>query len=302
MPKALWNSAWALLILGNIFWSMNVVLGRAVVGHVPPITLAYLRWTGAFLVAIGFAWPYVKKDWPVLLQHWKLLVLLAATGIATFNTAAYLGLTSTTALNVLLMQSALPLIIIAWAFALFGERPTPRQAIAIVISLAGVGIIATRGSLQALLTLRLNRGDAWILGASVIYGIYCTLLRRRPTVHPLSFLIAIMGLGSCMMLPFYVMEVSGGATIQGGWPSYLAVAYTAVFPSFISYLLFNRGVELIGAARAGQSMHLMPLFGSILAVVFLGEAFQLYHAGGIVLIATGILLASIRVAAPQPAR
>jgi len=298
----MWNSAWTLLILGNIFWSMNVVLGRAVVGHVPPVTLAYFRWTGAFLVAFAFAWPHLKKDWPILLKSWKLLVLLAATGIATFNTAAYIGLTSTTALNVLLMQSALPLIIMVWAFALFGERPTARQSVAIIISLIGVGVIATHGSVHALLTLRLNHGDAWILGASVIYGIYCALLRRRPNVHPLSFLIVIMGLGSCMMLPFYVIEARSGATIQGGWPSYLAVAYTAVFPSFISYLLFNRGVELIGSARAGQSMHLMPLFVSILAVVFLGETFQLYHAGGIVLIATGILLASVRVAAPQPVR
>ncbi len=298
----MWNSAWALLVLGNIFWSMNVVLGRAVVGHVPPVTLAYFRWTGAFLVAFAFAWPHLKKDWPILLKSWKLLVLLAATGIATFNTAAYIGLTSTTALNVLLMQSALPLIIMVWAFALFGERPTTRQSVAIILSLIGVGVIATHGSVQALLTLRLNRGDAWILGASVIYGIYCALLRRRPDVHPLSFLIVIMGLGSCMMLPFYVMEARGGAIIQGGWPSYLAVAYTAVFPSFISYLLFNRGVELIGSARAGQSMHLMPLFGSILAVIFLGEAFQPYHAGGIVLIAAGILLASGRLPATQPAR
>ena len=302
MHTLLWNSAWSLLTLGNIFWSMNVVLGRAVVGQVPPIALAYWRWTGAFLVAIGFAWPHLKKDFPILQKNWKLLSLLAATGIATFNTAAYIGLTSTTALNVLLLQSTLPLIIIVWAFVLFGERPTPRQAVAVVISLIGVAVIATHGSLQALLMLRLNHGDLWILLASVIYGIYCVLLRRRPAVHPLSFLIAVMGLGSCMMLPFYLWELTRGATIQGGWPSFAAIGYTAVFPSFIAYLLFNRGVELIGSARAGQSMHLMPLFGSILAVIFLRESFQLYHAGGMILIAAGILLASIRSAVVQPVR
>lgn len=302
MPRSLWNSAWVLLILANIFWSLNVVLGRAVVGFVPPVTLAYWRWTGAFVVAIGFAWPHLRRDLPTLRENWKLLVLLAATGIATFNTAAYIGLTSTTALNVLMLQSSLPLIIIVWAFALFGERPTARQAVAVVISLVGVGVIATHGSMEVLLTLRLNHGDLWILLASVVYGIYCVLLRRRPLVHPMSFLIAIMGIGSCLMLPFYLWELARGDVIQGGWPSYAAIAYTAIFPSFIAYLLFNRGVELIGSARAGQSLHLMPLFGSIVAVLFLGEAFRLYHAAGIALIAVGILLASVRPGVNEPVR
>ncbi len=302
MPRPLWNSPWVLLILANIFWSLNVVLGRAVVGFVPPVTLAYWRWSGAFVVAIGFAWPHIRRDLPALRRSWKILLLLAATGIATFNTAAYVGLTSTTALNVLMLQSSLPLIIIVWAFALFGERPTARQAVAVVISLVGVGVIATHGSIEVLLTLRVNRGDLWILLASVVYGIYCVLLRRRPAVHPMSFLIAIIGLGSCLMLPFYLWELARGDVIHGGWPSYAAIAYTAIFPSFIAYLLFNRGVELIGSARAGQSMHLMPLFGSILAVMFLGEAFRPYHAAGIALIAVGILLASVRSVVVQPVR
>jgi drug/metabolite transporter (DMT)-like permease len=142
--------------------------------------------------------------------------------------------------------------------------------------------------------LRLNPGDLWVLGALTIYGIYCVMLRRRPAVHPLSFLVAAMGIGSCMMLPFMLAEVASGAVIQGGAASWLAIAYTAVMPSFVAYLLFNRGVELIGAAPAGQSLHLMPLFGSVLAVVFLHERIQLFHLAGIGLIAAGIVLASVR--------
>ena len=294
MPRTLWNSAWTLLILGNLFWAGNIVLGRGVAGMVPPIALAYWRWTGAFLIALGFAWPYLKRDFPALLRHWKLMLLLSATGIASYNTMSYIGLTSTTALNVLLLQSAMPLVIVVWAFALFGDRPTPRQSAGVLISLSGVAVIAARGSLQVLLHLRLNRGDVWILVAMAIYGIYAAVLRRRPNVHPLSFLVAAMGIGSCMMLPFYLWEMAQGAVIRGGIDSYMAMAYTAVFPSFIAYLFFNRGVELIGAGPAGQSMHLMPLFGSILAVLFLGEHFRIYHAAGISLIAAGILLASLR--------
>jgi drug/metabolite transporter (DMT)-like permease len=290
----LWNSAWTLLVLANLFWAGNIVLGRGVVGLVPPIALAYWRWTGAFLVAVGFALPYLKRDWPGLLRHWRMMLLLSATGIATYNTMSYIGLTSTTALNVLLLQSAGPLIIIIWAFALFGERPTRWQTLGVLVSLIGVATIAAQGSIEMLLHLSINRGDVWILVALVIYGIYAAMFRVRPAAHPMSFLVATMGIGSTMILPFYVWEIEQGGRILGGLPSWLALGYMAVFPSFIAYLLFNRGIELIGAARAGQSWHLMPVFGSILAVVFLGETFHIYHAAGIALIGTGIVLASVK--------
>lgn len=290
----LWNSAWTLLILANLFWAANIVLGRGVVGMVPPIALAYWRWTGAFLVAVGFAWPHLRRDAPVLLRHWGKMLVLSATGIATYNTMSYVGLTSTTALNVLLLQSAGPLIIIVWAFALFGERPSPRQVAAVLLSLAGVAVIAAHGSLESLLHLSLNPGDVWILVAMVIYGIYAAMFRVRPAAHPMSFLVATMGIGSMMILPFYLWETAEGGRVEGGVPALLAMGYIAVFPSFIAYLFFNRGIELIGAARAGQSWHLMPVFGSVLAVLFLGERFYAYHVVGIALIAGGILLASVR--------
>jgi drug/metabolite transporter (DMT)-like permease len=290
----MWNSAWALLVLSNLFWAGNIVLGRGVVGMVPPIALAYWRWTGAFVIAFGFAWPHLKRDAPILLRHWRMLLLLSATGIATYNTMSYIGLTGTTALNVLLLQSAGPLIIIVWAFVLFGDRPTLRQTTGVLISLAGVATIAAHGSLDSLLQLKLNRGDVWILVAMVIYGVYAAMFRRRPAAHPLSFLVATMGIGSLMILPFYLWETAQGGKILGGLPAWLALAYIAVFPSFIAYLFFNRGIELIGAGRAGQSWHLMPVFGSILAVLFLGETFYVYHAIGISMIGAGILLASIQ--------
>jgi drug/metabolite transporter (DMT)-like permease len=293
----MWNSAWTLLVCANLFWAANIVLGRGLAGHVPPIALAYWRWTGAFLIAVGFAWPYLKQDAAILLRHWRMMLLLSATGIATYNTMSYIGLTSTTALNVLLLQSAGPLIIIVWAFALFGDRPTLRQSTGVLLSLAGVAVIAAHGSLETLQHLTLNRGDVWILVAMVIYGVYAAMFRRRPAAHPMSFLVATMGIGSMMILPFYIWEFMQGGHIEGSATAWLGLAYIAVFPSFIAYLFFNRGIELIGAARAGQSWHLMPVFGSILAVLFLGETFYAYHAVGIALIAAGIVLASLRPAA-----
>ncbi|HEX4173074.1 MAG TPA: DMT family transporter [Acetobacteraceae bacterium] len=300
--RRVWNSAWPLLILANVFWACNIVLGRGVVGMVPPIALAYWRWTGAFLVAIGFAWPYLRKDLPILRRHWPILLLLSATGIATYNTMSYIGLTGTTALNVLLLQSAGPLIIIVWAFVLFGDVPTRWQTAGVLLSLLGVAVIAAHGSFAALLHLQVNPGDVWILAAMLIYGIYAAVFRRRPAVHPMSFLVATMGIGSLMILPFYVWEFARGARIESTPSAWFALAYIAVFPSFIAYLFFNRGIELIGAARAGQSWHLMPVFGSVLAVLFLDERFFLFHAVGIALIGGGIILASIQAAGSPEAQ
>lgn len=303
MGRLLWGSAWLLLALTNLFWAGNIVLGRGIAGQVPPVALAWWRWTGACAIAFGFAWPHLRREWPVLLRQWRLMLLLSATGIACFNAMSYIGLNSTSALNVLLLQSALPLVVLVWVFALFRERPSARQAIAVALSLAGVAVIAGRGSWDTLLHLRLNPGDVWIIVALVIYGAYIALLRRRPAVHQMSFLVVAMGIGSVMLLPFMLWEMAQGARITGGAGAYLAIAYTAVFPSFLAYLCFNRGVELLGSSLAGQSVHLTPVFGAILAVLFLGEAFQPFHAVGVALIGAGIVLASVtRLSLALPAR
>lgn len=303
MFRKFWYSPWGLLAVANLFWAGNIVLARGLAGQVPPVALAYWRWTGAFVVAVGFAWPRLRTDLPVMLRHWKTMLVLSATGIASYNTMSYIGLNSTTALNVLLLQSVTPLIIIVWAYLLFRERPTTRQSLGVLVSLAGVAAIAAHGSVEALTHLKLNPGDVWVLIALAIYAFYCVTLRKRPAVHPLSFLVAAMGIGSLMMLPFMLWEFATGARINGGAAAYLAIAYTAVLPSFVAYLFFNRGVELIGSGPAGQSLHLMPLFGSLLAVFFLHERFEIYHAAGIAMIAAGIILASFKSArcpAPLP--
>jgi drug/metabolite transporter (DMT)-like permease len=291
MLEWVWNSAWTLLVLGNLLWAGNIIVGRAILGDVPAIALSFWRWTGAFAAAFIFAWPHLKTDWRVLVAHWKIMLALAATGIALFNTAAYIGLAGTTALNVLLMQSSLPLIVTIWAFVFFRERPSTWQLGAIAISMAGVAFVAAHGSLDVLLALRFYRADLWVIASAFILGIYIVLLRRRPDVHSLSFMQGAMGLGACMVAPFYLRELGQGARITDHWQNYAGIAYMAVFPSFISYLFFNRGVQLIGAARAGQSMHLIPIFGSLMAVLFLGESFHLYHLAGVMLIGTGIALA-----------
>lgn len=290
----IWGNAWLLLSFTTLCWAGNAIVGRAVVGLVPPATLSFWRWVGAFCIVLGFAWPHLRQDRAVLLRNWHWMLLFALTGIACFNVMLYLGLTTTTALNGVLMQSAQPLIVILWASLLRTEQPTIRQMTGVAISLLGVAAIVAQGSLAVLARLDINVGDLWILGGSAIYGLYVAILRRRPAMHPLSFVAVTFGLGALMILPLMLRERALGEVIVGSAAAWASILYIMIFPSLLAYLCFNRGVELIGPGRAGQAIHLVPVFGTILSVLLLGEAFQLFHAIGIMLIGMGIVLASAR--------
>jgi drug/metabolite transporter (DMT)-like permease len=222
------------------------------------------------------------------------VLLLSGVGVAAFNTFVYVGLQDTTALNAVMMQSTMPIAIVAASFLLFGERVGPLQGMGIVVSLAGVATIVTRGDWATLAGLGFNRGDLWVLVAVVSYALYTALLRRRPVVHPMSFLAVTFGLGAAMLLPLLLWESATDRVVPATPTAFAAIAYVAVFPSVLAYFCFNRTVELIGANRTGLSVHLMPVFGTLMAIAFLGEVPRWYHGAGIALIAAGILLASRR--------
>ncbi len=286
----LYHQPWILLTLAPLFWSGNFVVGRAVHGSVPPIGLAFWRWLVGALLLAGLALPHLRRDLPALRRHWALILVLAVVGIAAFNTLVYIGLNTTTAINALLLQSTMPVMIVVLSFLFFREPVSPSLATGITISLAGAAVIIARGEWSVLADLSLNRGDLWVFGAVVCYAFYAVLLRRRPTLHPLSFLTATFALGALLLFPFYLAETLLGRPMGFDLVTTLAVAYVAVFPSILAYLCFNRGVDLAGASRAGLFIHLMPVFGSLLAMAFLGERFRWFHGAGMVLILGGIVL------------
>ena len=288
-----WNMPYLLLTLAVLFWSGNFIVGRAVAGDVPPVTLAFWRWTIGLVFILALGHRQLRADLPVLLRAWPVVILLSGLGIAVFNTLVYFGLQSTTAVNGLLLQSAMPLIILLFSFLLFREAPRLNQLIGVIISIIGVLAIACQGDVAVLLSLAVNIGDVWILLAVMSYALYSALLRKRPAVQPFSFFAATFLLGALMLVPLYAMELRAGLRIAPQPGSYLAILYVALFPGFLSYLFYNRGVELVGANRAGHFMHLMPVFGSLLAVGFLGETIQGFHLAGIALIGGGIFFAML---------
>jgi drug/metabolite transporter (DMT)-like permease len=292
MHGGVFDQPYVLLSLTSLFWAGNTVLGRFLAGHVPPITLAFIRWGGAFLILLPFAAMHLLRDWPTIRKHAGLMVVLAATGVSAYNAMAYYGLQYTTAINGLLLQSIGPLFVALWTFSLFGDRLTARQAGGICVSLAGVLVIISHGSLAVLTGIGFNRGDVWFLIALAIYGFYTAWLRKRPPMHPLSFLAVGMGLGALLLVPAVAWELAGGRAVELDVVTFASFAYVCVFPSLLGYLFLNRGIELIGANRAAPFMHLTPVFGSVLAIVLLGEHFEIYHAVGYALVFTGITVAT----------
>ena len=288
----LFDQPYLLLALTSLFWAGNTILGRFIVGHVPPMTLAFIRWSGATVILLPFAARHLARDWPLIRKHAGVMTLLAFTGFAIYNTLAYYGLQYTTAINGLLLQSVAPLFVAMWTFVLFGDRLTPRQAGGICVSLTGVTVIVCHGSLAVLLAIAFNRGDVSFLVALVVYGFYAAYLRKRPAIHPFSFLVAGMGGGALFLIPAMIWELSSGRTVTLDAESFAAFAFVCIFPSLLGYLFLNRGIELIGANRAAPFIHLVPVFGSVLAIVLLGEKFQLYHAVGYGLVFTGITVAT----------
>ncbi|MGP1396126.1 MAG: DMT family transporter [Inquilinaceae bacterium] len=292
LAARVYDAPYLLLTLTVLFWSGNVVLGRGIAEAVPPVGLAFWRWVGALAVVAVLAWRPLRRDWPQIVRHWRILALLAALGIAAFNTLVYAGLHSTQAINALLIQAAMPALIVLLSFLLFRERVTALQICGIVVALAGTVTIIARGDPAVLAGLRPSPGDLLILVAVLGYAGYSVLLRRRPALHPMSLLTVLFALGAAMLAPFYVAETAMGAPMRFDPVTLASVAYVAVFPSVLAYLCFNRGVELVGANRAGLFIYLMPLFGSAMAVLFLGESVRPFHAAGLVLIMAGIVLAT----------
>jgi len=281
-----------LLTLAILFWSGNFIVGRAVHAEVPPVGLAFWRCAGASLLVLGPAWKYLRKDLLMAMRHWEIMLLLSVLGIAAFNTLVYTGLQTTQALNAFLLQSLMPVLIVALSFLLFKEKITSRQAVGVALSLCGAVAIIIRGSLSTLAELAVNQGDLLVLIAVVCYAGYSVLLRKRPPMHPLSFVALTFIAGTLLLLPLYLFETVAVQPMRVNLPTLLAVGYVAVFPSILSYLCYNRGVEQVGANRGGLFIHLMPVFGSIMAILFLGESLRWFHGLGIMLIAAGIFLAT----------
>jgi drug/metabolite transporter (DMT)-like permease len=286
------NQPYLLLSITSLCWAGNAIVGRLAAGHIPPVTLSFLRWFLAFLIILPFAWKHLVRDWRAIRANLGIMIVLSVTGIGAFNTMQYWALEHTQALNTLLLQSAGPLFVAMWSLVLLGIRLTLAQAIGIALSLCGVLMILLHGDLTTLKNIEFNQGDLIFILALLMFGLYSVLSLKRPEIHGLSFVGFTFGAGAACLIPLYIWELAARPPIEFDAANLLTLFYVAVFPSTVAYLCFNRGVQLIGANRAAPFFHMIPVFGAVMAFVFLGERPQLFHIIGFALVLTGVFVAS----------
>lgn len=286
-------SAFLLLALANLLWSGNWVAGRALRGVYDPFTLNFGRWAVATAALAPFALPRLRGLWPVVRRNFGLLLFLAFIGVALFQSLVYLGLRTTTAVNGLLINSSMPAFMILCSLAIERERATPRQIAGMLVSLAGILIIVSHGDLGSLAHLELRPGDGWILLAMPVWGVYSVMLRRRPAaLGGLPFLFVLSLLGLLMLAPAVVLEALRSPTHAPTLPQAAAIVYMGLGASAVAFVCWNKGVSVVGANAAGFTIHLLPAFGTVLALLVLGESFGAYHAIGIATILAGVVVAT----------
>jgi len=288
-------SPFILLTLTPFFWACNWIIGRALASDIPPLAMTFYRWLFALLILAPFALPRVRRDWPLLRANWKVMLLLGAIGIGSHNALAYLGLNYTTAINGVILNSFIPIMIVALSWIFVGQRLAPIQLGGVGLSLVGVLCILSGGSFAALAGFRVNGGDLLIILSMAMWSTYTICLRwRPPKLDMITFLFALCCVGELVMLPFYLGEAAFGRHIVWSWTAVLALFAIGLFPSVVAYIFWNRGVAQVGAPVAGLFIHLMPAFGIVLAWLFLDERLQGFHMVGIALILTGIWITSRR--------
>ncbi|MXR38200.1 DMT family transporter [Craterilacuibacter sinensis] len=287
------TSAYLLLVLTTLFWSGNFVLARATHASIPPLTLSFARWAIALLVLLPFGLKPAWQQRALWLPYWRRLLALGVFGIAGFNSLVYLGVQETTATNAVLMNSFIPILIVLLGALFFGIKASALQLLAILLSFAGVLTIVAHGELARLIRLEINHGDVVVFAAMLAWALYTLLLRGLPAgLNRLGLLTVLVVIGLSCITPFFLLEYASGQRAPLNTTTLITFAYVGTLPSVAAYYFYNLGVARVGPARAGSFIHLMPMFGALLSVLFLGEAFHAYHAAGIALILSGVWLAA----------
>jgi drug/metabolite transporter (DMT)-like permease len=288
----LWSNPYLVLALASLCWSGNHLMGRAIAGHVPPLTISTLRWLLAAAILFPFVRPHLARDWPLIREKFGVMIYLSLLGGGVFGALQFVGLQLTTALNVSVMNSLGPLFIGAASAAMFGDRLTGGQLAGIVVSLVGVLAIITKLDAGVLTHFSFNTGDILILINMVLWAVYSASLRWRPKIHPASFTFMFCLISGISMLPAFAWEHSTGFVLQPTVLTFSAIAFVTVFSTIVAFASWTRGVELIGPNRAGVFLHLIPIFSALLTGALLGEPLMGYHVVGFALILVGVWCAA----------
>ena len=293
--KELLDRPYPLLVVATVGWAATAVVGRMAVGAVSPMAIVTLRLLIALLALAIFAPAAMRRAAGEIAPHWRYVLAMGALGYTLFSVFFYWAAHHTSAVNMGVIQGVSPALILIGGLAVHGTRFSIGQAIGVLVTLVGVAIVASHGSLETLRNFAFNLGDLAILASAILYSGYTLALRNRPDVSPLALFAGMTFAAFLVSLPLLAIEMAFGATV---WPrgayGWALVLFIGLVPSLLSQVFYMRGVALIGPGRAGLFLNLMPIVAALLGVAVLGEAFETYHAVGLVLVLGGIWLAERR--------
>tara|TARA_B100000427_G_scaffold290776_1_gene267183 strand:- start:19 stop:918 length:900 start_codon:yes stop_codon:yes gene_type:complete len=289
--------AYVLLILTTIFWSGNFIVGKAAsIYEIPPFSLNFYRWFFAGLILMPFTVKELINKRKYILNNIGFFIILGITSITIFNSIVYYSLYYTQVISGVLMISTIPVWIIFISSILNIERTNIFQIIGVALSLTGVVFIITKADLELIKNLDFNKGDLTMVIAMFSWALYSALLKKRKyEISQISLLQVVIITGLIFLIPIYFIEMNLGNTIKLGKPFYLTLTYVVLFPGLASFFFWIKGIALIGANRAGAFLHLMPIFGAIMAMIIFGEKFMFYHFLGAIFIVAGITLSNKKV-------
>jgi len=286
--------AYILLIFTTLFWSGNFIVGKAAsLFEIPPFTLNFYRWLCAWLILAPFTLSEIFQKRNYILENIKLITILGITSITIFNSIVYYSLNFTQVISGVLMISTIPVMIIFISSFLKIEKTNIFQIIGVVLSLTGVVFIVTKADIEILKTLNFNKGDVTMVIAMFSWATYSALLKKKKyELSQISLLEVIITFGLVFLIPIYFIEMSMGYLIKLGKPFYLTLTYVVLFPGLCSFFFWIKGISIIGANRSGIFLHLMPIFGAVMAMIIFKEKFMFYHLLGAIFILMGIILSN----------
>ena len=291
------NLAYFILILTTIFWSGNFIVGKATsMFQIPPFSLNFYRWFFAGLILLPFTYKEILNNKKYILDNLGFFIILGITSITIFNSIVYYSLNFTQVISGVLMISTIPVMIMFFSSILKIEKTNIFQIIGVILSFTGVMIIITKANIEILRNLDFNKGDITMVIAMFSWALYSSLLKKQKyEISQISLLQVLMTFGLIFLIPVYFIEYQIGFRINLELPFILILSYVVLFPGLASFLLWIKGISMIGANRSGVFLHLMPILSAIMAMIFFSEKFMFYHILGACFIITGILLSNKKV-------
>lgn len=285
------KNAYLLLLATTLFWAGNTIAGKLAVGHVSPMLLNAARWSAMLAIMAVVGRRHILADRDTIRAQWPFLLFMGALGFTVFGVAMYTALVFTSATNVSIEQGGVPLFVFIASFLMFGTRTTVGQVVGFMLSFAGVAMTATNGDLRNLVHMEMNFGDMLMLLAIAAFGTYTAALTRKRAMHWMSLVAALCVGAVVAAVPLVILEGIAGSLIMPDAQGWAVIGYTIVFPSLLAQIFYLKAVEDIGANRAGIFVNLVPVWGVILSVAILREAFETHHAIALAMVLAGVLLA-----------